>query len=145
MQKKAPEATLKNIRPQFFLTVTFLRSTALPLWKASPGEFVEGSEERSGRAASHRSCPARPRPLCRPLRNQLRARVCLHCEAGGQPDGNRRPHLRGVSPGIGEPQTIRVARHSVCRMVVPYRGEPDFGSLAAFRTRSLRRYGTDRF
>src|SRR5208337_2308494 len=59
-------------------SVTFLSFHPLLPCKANRGEFVEGSEERSGRAASDRGCAARPRPLCRALRNQFRACLCLH-------------------------------------------------------------------
>src|SRR6202020_2043434 len=91
----------------------------------------EGSEERSGRTASDRSCAEGSRLLCRPLRNQLRTRVCLRHAPGRKPRRNRRSDGGGLSSGAGESEEIRVAGDSVCGVVVPDRGEPDIGLLAA--------------
>src|SRR5437764_14818986 len=118
--------------PKFFPAVTFSKARAFTLmYSNNRGEFVEGSEERSGRAASHRSCAEGPRPLCRSLRTQFRACVCVRRAEGTRSRRNGRSDVRDLSTGAGEFEAIRVAWDSVCGVAVPDRGESDLRPLPA--------------
>src|SRR5579864_2562894 len=88
---------------KFFSAVTFSQARAFTLmYSNNRGEFVEGSEERSGRAASDRGRAKGPRPLCRSLRTQFRARVCVRRTQGTRSRRNGRSDFRNLSTGTGE-------------------------------------------
>src|SRR5580704_16521334 len=81
-----PGASSKIIGLNFSCRNLSPRHSVTLIERPPRGEFVEGSEERSGRAASHRSCAAGPRSFCRALRNQFRARVRLCSKTRREPD-----------------------------------------------------------